>query len=371
MARRAQVSEIELAPEIDRLDAFPHPRHTAHLFGHHHARQELGTAIASGRMHHAWILTGPDGIGKATLAYKAASYALADPAERNEALSLAPQTIAARQVGQLCHPGLLVIRRTYDMRNKRFASAISVDEVRRLRGFLSHRSEPGHWRVVIVDRADELNLNAANALLKSLEEPPSRTVFFLIAIEPGRLLPTIRSRCRLLPLQRLAEPDLLAAAEQACASAQVPEVAGELETLVPIADGSVRRLLTMAAGDGRAIAASINQLFNSLPSLDWQKCHELAERWAPSQARVGFELFYALLQEKIARLIKARAGGEVGAEDREMALQLIGEGELVSWAELWETLHREKTRADALNLDRAALIVDAFTRISRTAAHQL
>src|SRR4029077_2872691 len=143
------------------------------------------------------------GIGKATLAYRFACSALASPHERasgGETLDVADDTRAARQVRALSHPGLLLLRRPYDEKAKRFASAIPVDEVRRLRSFLSHRATDDGWRVVIVDDAKELNVNAANALLKSLEEPPQRTIFLLIAPAPGKLLPTIRSRCRMLPL---------------------------------------------------------------------------------------------------------------------------------------------------------------------------
>ena len=195
MARRAAVTEIEVYPEIDRLDGFPHPRETQRLHGHLDAQRELAAALDGGRIHHAWLLSGPEGIGKATLAYKFAAYALCPASERtlsDGAFDCAPGTTAVRQVATLSHPGLLVIRRGYDIRNKRFPASIPVDEVRRLRGFLGHKAGEDAWRVVIVDSADELNINAANALLKSLEEPPLRTIFLLVARDSGRLLPTIR-----------------------------------------------------------------------------------------------------------------------------------------------------------------------------------
>jgi DNA polymerase-3 subunit delta' len=159
-------------------------------------------------MHHAWLLGGRKGIGKATLAYRFARAALAHPSERQSdraSLDIAEDTRASRQVRALSHPGLLVLRRPYDDKGKRFAASIPIDEVRRLRSFLSHSAGEDAWRVVIVDEANELNVNAANALLKSLEEPPARAVFLLVSSAPGQLLPTIRSRCRALSFQPLAK----------------------------------------------------------------------------------------------------------------------------------------------------------------------
>jgi len=197
MARAPAVHEIEELPEADRLEGFPHPRATARLYGQEIAERTLADAFASGRMHHGWLLSGPEGIGKATLAYRFARFVLADAASRDmfgQSLDAPDDGASARQVRALSHPGLLVIRRAYDTKTKRFPATIPVDDVRRLKTFLGRTSETGAWRVVIVDRADELNISAANALLKSLEEPPPRTIFLLVSSAPGRLLTTIRSR---------------------------------------------------------------------------------------------------------------------------------------------------------------------------------
>ena len=145
MARAPAVQEIEDLPEIDRLDGFPHPRATERLYGHEAAERTLVEAFESDRLHHGWLIAGAEGIGKATLAYRFARFLLATPTERRSgSLDIADDTTASRQVRALSHPGLLVIRRAYDQKAKRFPASISVDEVRRLKAFLGRTAERGH-----------------------------------------------------------------------------------------------------------------------------------------------------------------------------------------------------------------------------------
>ena len=160
MARAPLAAEIETLPEADRLDDFPHPRETRGLFGLDAAQTTLCETLASGRMHHAWLLSGPAGIGKATLAYQFARAVLARPEERDlfgQGMAIEPNSPTDRQVRALSHPALLVIRRTYDPKTKRFSQTIPVDEVRRLKTFLALSPEEQGWRVVIVDSADDMN----------------------------------------------------------------------------------------------------------------------------------------------------------------------------------------------------------------------
>ncbi|MFV0368192.1 MAG: DNA polymerase III subunit delta' [Hyphomicrobiaceae bacterium] len=368
MARAPAVQQIEAAPEIDRLEGFAHPRETVTLFGHYDAERTLATSIASGRMHHAWLFTGPEGIGKATLAYKAAVSALAEPLERDalgETLAVAADTAAARQVRSLSHAGLLALRRQYNLKDKRFPQSISVDEVRRLRSFLGHSS--GAWRVVIVDTADELNINAANALLKSLEEPPARTIFLLISSEPGRLLPTIRSRCRALALEPLNDDALKHAANQAMEAAGQTLPDGEaLATLCQLSDGSVRRLLSLQAAGGLEFYEQIYALLSALPDVDWVKLHKLADTLSGAAAEVRFELFFDLLMAQIARLVRAGATGTGAPADIRLATRLATPARLATLAEVWETVAREKADVVALNLDRKTLILRTVSRLEAT-----
>jgi DNA polymerase III subunit delta' len=363
MARTPLAAEIEALPEADRLDDFPHPRETRALFGQETAQAVLAEALAGGRAHHAWLLTGPAGIGKATLAYQFARAALARPEERDlfgHGLAIDPQSPTDRQIRALSHPGLLVIRRTYDVKAKRFSQTIPVDEVRRLKNFLSLSAEDQGWRVVIVDSADDLNANAANALLKSLEEPPVRTIFLLITSAPGRLLPTIRSRCRVISVSPLQDSDLVRAAAQAMTGAgkPVPE-AHVTEPLLPLAQGSVGRLLTLMGGGGLALQTRIDHILNALPKLDLKAVHSLGDEMQDPKFQLFFDLYHATL----ARLIAAEATGKGRDSDVALARRIIGPGRLATFAELWETLARDKADAISLNLDRKSLIVTSFARL--------
>jgi DNA polymerase-3 subunit delta' len=370
MARAPLATETEILPEADRLDDFPHPRETRALVGQEAAQATLAEALASGRMHHAWLLTGPAGIGKATLAYQFARAALARPEERDlfgQGFAIEPDSPTDRQVRALSHPALLVIRRAYDQKAKRFSQTISVDEVRRLKTFLALSPEDQGWRVVIVDSADDMNANAANALLKSLEEPPARTIFLLITSAPGRLLATIRSRCRVIAVARLHEADLKRAAAQALTSAgkALPE-AHVWESLLPLAQGSVGRALTLIGGGGLAMQARIDQILNGLPKLDLKAVHVLADDLQGLAQDTKFQLFFDLFQATLARLIKAEATGRGPEADKALAHRLIGPERLrrlATFAELWETLARDKADTISLNLDRRSLIVTSFARL--------
>jgi DNA polymerase-3 subunit delta' len=371
MARAPITADIEELPEADRLEPYPHPRETRELYGQDASERALAAALAGGRMHHAWLLTGPQGIGKATLAYRFARAVLASAQERDasgESLAVAETTSAARQVRALSHPGLLVIRRPYDVKAKRFAASIPVDEVRRLRSFLAHRAVDDGWRIVIVDEAGELNVNAANALLKSLEEPPSRTVFLLVSAAPGRLVPTIRSRCRTLALAPLDEAALRAAAMQAIRACN-GDLPGEADwpQLIQLAEGSVGRLLSLWGSGGLDLQARVTKLLANLPRVDWRAVHVIADDLQPMANQARFELFFELLMNALGALIRTATTGEGTPEQRALAERLMGGARLASFAALWERVGREKADTLALNLDRKALIIDTVGSLATAA----
>jgi DNA polymerase-3 subunit delta' len=269
-------------------------------------------------------------------------------------------------VRALSHPGLHVLRRQYDAKGKRLATAITIDDVRDLKPFLGLTAGADSRRVVIVDSADELNVNAANALLKPIEEPPPGTVFLLITSEPGRLIPTIHSRCRRLDMPALSEADLAKAIAGLLATAGKDAVPpARLALLHGLSGGSVRRALKLAAGDGLKLYERVVAMLSRLPDVPSEPARKLADDLSGQSAAEAFETFFALLGGLIARLVR-QAGSGSGALRDEADLQqrlMTSPARLASFAALWETVSREKALCDALNLDRKALLLDTIRRL--------
>ncbi len=373
MARAPALQSLEAPPEADKLEGFPHPRHTRSVIGHDAVQAMLAAAVRDGRMHHGWLITGPEGIGKATLGYALARFLLARADERGHVPGrlIVPETsVAQRQVAALSHPDLLVLRRPWDAKAKRHATQIVIDEVRRLRMFLAHKADAEQWRVVVVDSADDLNVAAANAILKSLEEPPPRTVFMLLSSEPGRLLPTIRSRCRQLALQPLQADALKAAVDQAITASENGKSPGPSEwpRLIELSKGSVRRALNISSTGGLKIYERVLGSFSALPRIDWTQVHALSDELAGAAVEQKFEQFYEFLLDLLARLIHARATGVGSQADMVLAKQLIAPERLAAFAAAWSDIGAAKSETMALNLDRKALIMDTMGKLAAATA---
>jgi DNA polymerase-3 subunit delta' len=360
------------APDPDRLGDYPAPRETLRLFGHEDAGTEMLEAARDGRMPPAWLIAGPEGVGKATLAFAFARALLRHPDGLPSSLRLddGGDDTVARQTASLAHPNLLLLRRSFDEKEKRFRQVIAVDEARKLRAFFAGAAGMRGWRIVIVDAADDLNDSSANALLKSVEEPPAQSVFLIVAHAPGRLPVTIRSRCRSVRLGPLGADDLARAVGAARAAAQEsPLDPSDAEAAFALAQGSARRALLLLSADGIALYRAVFDLASRLPALDAAKAHALVDKLAAPAAAADFETAYGLLLDLIARLVRQAAAGQgaIGRE-RELAGRLIGGDALARWAELWETLSRAKAEADALNLPKRTLLLNAFFRLQETAA---
>ena len=355
------------ASEPDRLEGFSSPREIDRLFGHEAACAEFMDALKSGRLHHAWLLVGPEGVGKATLAYHFARTVLA------EGDAGAPHDASHpvfRKVASLSHPNLLLLRRSLNEKTKRYGQWIGVDEVRRLRSFLGHSAGEGGWRVVVVDRADEMNQNAANALLKALEEPPPRTLFLLVASAEGRLPVTIRSRTRTLRVGALGGDDLEAAVRAALLRDEHEVDAETLATALALSEGSVRRALELVSGDGIALYREIISMLGALPELDASRLHALADRLAGSGETDRLSLYFSLLLGLIERLIRFAATGDGATQaERPIARALVSRANLGPWAAAWEAIALAKDEAFALNLDRTLLLLETWFRL-RTLARE-
>lgn len=356
--------------EPDRQPGAPHPRETAVLFGQEAA--EAAFLAAEGRLHHAWLLTGPKGVGKATLAWRIARHLLAGGSdggsEGGYGLAMDPGHPVFRQVAALGAPRLALCRRPWDDKAERLRTAITVDEVRALKGFFQLSAADGGWRVAIIDAADELNTAAANALLKMLEEPPPGAVLLLVCHRPAALLPTIRSRCRELRLRPLA-PGPLAAALEASGAAPDPD---ETAALAALAGGSVGAALALVQGDGLARYDEIVGLVRGAPRMDRRRLIALADAAAGRAASERYGLVLDLVQLALGRLALAGAGAapepvsEAEAEAMARLAATPAQGRL--WAELAAGLAPRIGHARAVNLDPAQVILDTFLQIDAVAA---
>ncbi len=369
MSRAAAKKRDDPVEEPDRLEGFASPREVDRLFGHDAALAEFGESLHSGRLHHAWLLVGLEGVGKATLAYRLAREVLARGEEGAPQAPITADHPVFRKVAALGHPNLLLIRRSWNDKTKRYSQWIGVDEVRRLRNFLGHSAGETGWRVIIVDRADDLNQNAANALLKALEEPPPRTLFLLVATAEGRIPVTIRSRCRTLRVTALPSDDLEGAVRAALERTDHEVDAGALSVALELSQGSVRRALELATGEGIALHHDILTIFGKLPELDGPAAHKLAERLGGfGSDGERLELFLSLLLGLMERLIREAATGE-GAigEERQLAARLLSPATLPHWVEAWEAIGRAKAEAASLNLDRGLLVIETLYRLQQAA----
>ncbi len=352
--------------EPDRLPGTPHPRETAVLFGQDNAEATYLAAAAAGRLPHAWLLTGPRGVGKATLAWRIARHLIADSPPGG--LAMDPGHPVFRQLAGLASPQLFLCRRPRDDKTERLRTAITVDEVRALKSFFQLSAADGGRRVAIVDAADELNGAAANALLKILEEPPARAVLLLVCHRPAALLPTLRSRCRELRLRPLG-PEPLAAALAAAGAAPGPTDAAPLAAL---AGGSVAAAHGLVAGDGLALYAEILELLATAPGLDRRRAIALAEAAAGRDAALRYALTLDLVHLALGRLARAAAGGDVAPVSPAEAALLDRLGATPAQGRLWANLLPELTgravHARAVNLDPAQVILDTLLQIDAAAA---
>jgi DNA polymerase III subunit delta' len=340
--------------ESDRLADSPHPRETARLIGQDAAEQALLAAYRSGRIHHAWILGGPEGIGKATLAYRMAKFVLTNPdpglAADAPDLSVPAEGSAARQVVSRSHVDLVVLKRLLNEKAKGFFSNIRVDDVRNVVRFLASTAGAGGWRIAIIDSAEDLAREGANALLKVLEEPPPRVLFMMVSHQPARLLPTIRSRCRLLTLDALSEADIMAAATQARPDLSPDAIAAG----AGLAQGSVRRALTLADGEGVALHRALMGLLATLPRIDVGAAHALADRCANKAGEENFALLLDFIDEWLhQRLLSERSQPA---------------HRLARWAEVWEKARSAARDVEAYNLDRKPFVLSTLSMLAEASA---
>ena len=348
----AEASEI---PEIDRLAHAPHPRETRSLVGHDAEEGAFLEAYRSGRFPHAWILSGDEGVGKATFAYRAARFVLAHPdptaaaVQHARDLAVPEDAPAARRILARSHPGLFVVRRAWNQANKTFRTEILAEQSRDAVRFFATTAGGEGWRVCIVDAADDLNVQSANALLKVVEEPPQRALFLIVSHMPGRLLPTIRSRCRMLRFRNLEAAEVATAAAAALGTGSGDPA---VHRAAALAGGSVRQACKLMDEGTLAIVEHIRGALDRLPAIDWADLHAVAEGLAGRANDTAFEVAAETIFGWLSEQTNAAAGQ--GAPARRLA----------PLAEVWDKVARAIRETDSYNLDRRALVLTLFHDLS-------
>ena len=328
-----------------------HPRQTTAFFGHADAERTLLDAYRGGRMPHAWLIGGPVGIGKATLAYRLARFVLAHPdpmavaVQAAQSLDLDPAHGTVRRIAGQAHPDLIALERT-ENENGVLRTVITVEQTGRTGSFFGSTAGEGGWRVCIVDSADELHPAAANKLLKVLEEPPARSIFLLVSHAPGRLLPTIRSRCRRLDLRPLAEADIVRAVTAALDGAAYD---ADVARAAAAADGSVAAALDLLDGPALAIRERVLGLIRQLPAMDTEALHALGDVVADNAV-------FAAFIDTVRAWIVSRL--HEGPQER---------GRLNRIAEAWEKVNGATRDAQEYNLDRRPLVFAVFGMLAEAA----
>ena len=363
-------------PQPERLDGAPHPRDTPRLIGQDAVQTAFVDAFNTGRLHHAWMLTGPRGVGKATLAWRIARFLLATPApdaggmfapEVPTTLDIAHDHPVAQRIAAGGEGRMRNVTRTINPTTKKMRQEIVADDIRALNGFFQMSAPDGGYRVVIIDDADLMNVTAANALLKMLEEPPARALLILISHQPSGLLPTIRSRCRTLPLRTLD------AAEVAEAMAQADVLAANTDALAALSGGSVGGAMRLSLLGGAALYTELVGIMGTMPNMDRPRVLKLAELAAARGGEAKRDLLFTLIDLLLSRLART---GATGTPPSPQAAN--GEADILKrlsphphqarvWADLAAQISARARHGIAVNLDPAALVLDTLTKIAQAA----
>ena len=336
----------------------PDPRANPLLLGHATAEATLLDALRANRLHHAWLITGPDGVGKATLAYRFARFLLsgstaAAPAATGS-LALPPTHPTFRRVAAASHADLLTIERAYDPKRRRMRTQIAVDDVRKINGFMALTPAEGGWRVAIIDGAEDLNQASANAILKILEEPPSRAILLLTCAAPGRVPATIRSRCRRLRLDPLPDDAMATLLRD-----YLPDLGDDARgRLVTLAEGSPGRALLLEEDEGLKIAGLVDKVLAELPDLPPTRPFEISD--ALGRSETGFSTFMDLLRAGLAAAVRDTVRGRGDPEQARIA----GLRPLDAWGEVWHGLTRLQDETEAFNLDKRQALIEGLGLLS-------
>lgn len=354
------MSTAETIEELPDIDGDNPPRLTRILTGHAKPQADFLAALNGGRMPHAWLLTGPKGVGKASFAYLAARLVLSGGSAT--AMSPALESDDAHLVEEGAHPDLFVLKRDYNPKTQKFRGDIPAEAARDLRQSFNLSAGRGGWRVAIIDSIDELNRYGVNALLKLIEEPPEKCLFLIICHNPGRLLDTIRSRCRMLSFNALDESDLQSIVHGRLEGSDPNEVAASAF----LAQGSAGYALMLSEEGGFELYREMIGVLETAPQLDVEKLHALAGRFGARAAPEQFAIFCFLLSGWLHRYVRFASTGAgfqpVFEGEEALVNRLLGDGLGVEpFVALWEKVEQDSRAVEALNLDKKQAVLEWMT----------
>lgn len=340
-------------PEADRAPGCPHPRETYDLIGHQAAEKRFIDARSSGRLHHAWLITGPPGVGKATLAYRMTRSLLGGRSLLEDSLDIPSSDPVSQRIESLGHGDFFLMRRPYDHKSKKLRAEIPVNETRRLRDFFAHKSSEDGWRVCLVDSMDVMNRNAENGILKTLEEPPEKSVIILLSSVPGRLLPTIRSRCILLPLQGVDGGEI-----RNWLAPKVEQPDSLIDAAVKLSRGGPGKAIALCQ-NADMVLKPLSQFLASLKSSDTRLDQKLSNMLAAQNAGAARTLFWEALQDILQAQAVYAATGEWHSAFKPLPVSKPSQ----TWQKMWERVGHLQNREAALNMDKKTVMLDALSSI--------
>jgi DNA polymerase III subunit delta' len=343
-------------------DLVPPPWRTLTLIGHAEAERQLLDAYRAERLHHAWLIGGPAGIGKATMAWRLARFILANPDPRAHAvqaatsLAVPAEAPAALRIAAGSHGDVVALRRAWNDKTKKLFSEIRVDDVRRALGLFQTASGAGGYRICIIDSAEDLNRSSANALLKLIEEPPPRSLFLIVAHRPGQVMPTLVSRCRRLTLTALSTAEIVAGLRSLPGSDKAQRDS-DLEAVAARAQGSLSEALRLLDGDALALDGAIRRVLDRLPAIDWTAVHRLADAIGMADERFT-ETIEAVYDDLGRRMREGVASGHDAAT-------------LARLPAAWERVRAQAREASVLNLDKRPVLFAIVTDLAEATAAPL
>lgn len=341
------------------------PHNNSFLLGHEEQEKVFLDAFLSGKMHHAWILHGPEGIGKTTFAYKIARFLISNIGEQdggflNEpvtSLDLSETHPTFKLVSSKACPDLLVVEREFDEKKGKYKKEIIVEDTRKINEFMHKTSSGGNYRVVIVDGADKMNRNSQNAILKILEEPPAKTIIILTANNIGSFLPTIKSRCRSLKLEPLSQENISELLSRFCET-----ITDEEKSKISLlCEGSIGKAMQIYDQDGLQVYEDLLALLSK--NIDSKQLHKFCEEYGNSKNDEQYQILTTMLKNFLSKKIISIAKNKPMIDVLGIESVILDDYTAEKLIKAKESIEKLISDAEISNLDRSKILLYMFSSV--------